>query len=168
MSVTIDTLSLHIDYTAWATGRLLEAVSHLNDEEINRDFGTADKSVMGTLVHTFGADRIWLRRVRSEETGGFPSADEHNLAVLGQKWPTVYEGWKQWAEQLTPETIERPLDYRDMKGRDHTSLPWEIVLHVVNHGTHHRGQVSGLLRSLGKTPPPLDLIAFYRQRVAGK
>jgi uncharacterized damage-inducible protein DinB len=39
---------------------------------------------------------------------------------------------------------------------------WKIVLHVVNHGTHHRGQASGFLRAMGHVPPPLDLIAYYR------
>ena len=38
---------------------------------------------------------------------------------------------------------------------------WQIVMHVVNHGTHHRGAVSGFLRAMGKTPPKLDLIAYY-------
>jgi uncharacterized damage-inducible protein DinB len=55
------------------------------------------------------------------------------------------------------------IHYQDMKGNSYTSTLWEIVLHVVNHATHHRGQVAGFLRTLGHTPPPLDLIRFYRE-----
>jgi uncharacterized damage-inducible protein DinB len=45
--------------------------------------------------------------------------------------------------------------------------PWrqplgQLVLHVVNHGTHHRGQVSGFLRAMGHVPPKLDLVSYYR------
>lgn len=164
MSFAAGALSLQIEYSAWASGRLLDAAAELSAEEILRDFQTADKSVLGTLVHTFAADRIWLRRVRREEMGGFPGPAEHDLSSLREAWPKVYDGWRTWMRELTPAALEQPLEYHDMKGRVHKSLPWEIVLHVVNHATHHRGQASGFLRALGKTPPPLDLIAFYRQR----
>jgi uncharacterized damage-inducible protein DinB len=70
------------------------------------------------------------------------------------------------AAELTPE--ER---LRDFKTGDKNVL--ETLVHVfaadrlwlkrvVNHGTHHRGMVSGFLRAMGHTPPPLDLIAYYR------
>jgi uncharacterized damage-inducible protein DinB len=50
-----------------------------------------------------------------------------------------------------------------MKGTPWKQPLWKLVLHVVNHGTHHRSQVSGFLRTLGHAPPPLDLVYFYRQ-----
>ena len=59
----------------------------------------------------------------------------------------------------------QPLAYRDLKGRAYEQPLWQLILHVVNHGTHHRGQVSGFLRSLGHVPPPLDLVAYYRQQL---
>ncbi len=164
MPVSTGILTQHIDYSAWATQHLLRAAAQLSGEELNRDFGTADKSVLGTLVHIFGADRVWLRRVLRQETGGFPTVEERSLPFLEAAWPNVHSEWKQWAGRLSPEALERPVAYRDIKGREHESLPWEIVLHLVNHGTHHRGQVSGFLRAMGKTPAPLDLIAFYRGR----
>lgn len=164
MSVGVDVLVRHVEYSAWATRRLLAAAAELTGEELHRDFGTADKSVLGTLVHTFGADRIWLRRVLRQETGGFPAGEERTLPLLIAEWPRVYAGWVKWTAGLTPETMDTPLAYRDMKGREHESRPWEIVLHLVNHGTHHRGQVSGFLRAMGKAPAPLDLIAYYREQ----
>jgi len=54
------------------------------------------------------------------------------------------------------------IEYKDMKGRPYSQPVWQILLHLVNHGTHHRGQVSGFLRAMDKTPAPLDLIAYYR------
>jgi uncharacterized damage-inducible protein DinB len=58
--------------------------------------------------------------------------------------------------------------FKDLQGKEWTQPLWELVLHVVNHGTHHRGQVSGFLRTLGKEPPQLDMSFYDRQKAAGK
>lgn len=52
--------------------------------------------------------------------------------------------------------------YRDTKGNPYASPVWQILLHLTNHGTYHRGQVSNMLRQLGRTPAPQDLIVYYR------
>jgi uncharacterized damage-inducible protein DinB len=162
MHLSAETLRLHLDYTQWATMRLLDVAMQLTSEELNRDFGTSEHSVLGTLVHTFAGDRIWLYRVAGGANPGFVSDADRSLAVLEQDWPAVLERWRLWAANLTDESTDALLDYTDLKGNPHRQPIWQIVLHVVNHGTHHRGQVSGFLRALGRTPPPLDLIYFYR------
>ena len=53
--------------------------------------------------------------------------------------------------------------YKNMKGDAFESPIRQVVLHVVNNGTHHQGQVAGFLRSMGHPRPPLELIAYYRQ-----
>ena len=163
MPVPAGVLRTHLDYTAWASQRLLDAAAALTEEELNRDFGTSEHSVLGTLAHTFGADRIWLWRLAGGENPGGLTAADRSLAVLQTDWPAVYERWRLWAAELTDEAAAAPLDYRDMKGNPWRQPVWQLILHVVNHGTHHRGQVSGFLRAMGKVPPPLDLIAYYRQ-----
>ena len=67
-----------------------------------------------------------------------------------------------YLSSLSDEAAMAHLSYVDLKGRQWQQALWQIVLHVVNHGTHHRGAVSGFIRSMGHTPPVLDLIAFYR------
>ena len=57
MAASAEVLRSHVGYPAWASGLLVEAAGRLTHEELTRDFGTADKSVLGTLVHVFGADR---------------------------------------------------------------------------------------------------------------
>ena len=163
MSVSADTLRTHIEYSAWASRRMVDAAAQLTPDELTRDFGTADKSVLGTLVHVFAADRIWLARIAGAAKSPFTTDTDFQLSVLQNDWPQVYEGWRRWAAGLTEESAHTLHAYQDLRGRQWQQPVWMIVLHVVNHGTHHRGQAAGFLRSMGHTPPPLDLIFYYRE-----
>lgn len=162
MKVSAEVLRTHLDYTVWASRRLLEAADTLSDEELRRDFGSATKSVIGTLVHVFGADRIWLGRVRGAAPEGMPSPEFYDLAVLRPAWQAVDNGWRERVSPLADAEFLQEISYRDLKGNPWRTPLWQIVLHVVNHGTHHRGQAAGFLRAMGHPPPPLDLIAWYR------
>jgi uncharacterized damage-inducible protein DinB len=161
---TADTLRLHLDYSTWASRRLVEAAASLPPDQLTRDFGTADRGVLGTLVHIYAADRVWLGRIQGNVPSRFldPETDMH-LAVLENDWPALHQRWRQWAAPLDEDSVKNRLAYQDLKGNSYETPLWQIVLHVVNHATHHRGQVSGFLRALGQQPPPLDLIAYYRQ-----
>jgi uncharacterized damage-inducible protein DinB len=162
MPVKADTLRTHLDYTTWATRRLLAAAAQLSEEELTRDFGSADKNVVGTLAHIFAADRVWMSRIEGKPPGMFISPEDRDLALLARDWPALLDVWKDWAAELTDESVATVIYYKDNKGQDWQAPLWQIILHVVNHGTHHRGQVSGFLRAMGHAPQPLDLIAYYR------
>jgi len=161
MPTSADCVRDHLEYSAWASRRLVDAAAILSPEELTRDFGTSDRSVLGTLAHTFGADRVWLARMTGRPQRGLSDADRE-LPAIQCEWPLVYDGWHEWARGMTDESLLTVLDYQDLKGNPWRQSLWQIVLHVVNHATHHRGQVSGFLRAMGRTPPPLDLIAYYR------
>jgi uncharacterized damage-inducible protein DinB len=158
----------HVAYTEWASLRLLEAAAALSNEEVSRDFGTADKSVLGTLVHVFAADRVWFDRVTGAAPQPFVTPADHHLATLQREWPLLLARWKEWVGTLTDERCAGTISYRDLKGREWSQPLWQVILHVVNHATHHRGQVSGFLRSLGHAPPTVDAAAFYRESVTRK
>lgn len=161
MSVPAETLQTHLRYSAWASALLVDAASRLTEDELTRDFKSADKSVLGTLVHVYAADRVWLARIEGEPPQPFlvPERDLH-LRVLQHDWPALMDRWTSWAGTLLEPMAHA--SYQDLRGNAHTTPYWQIVLHVVNHGTHHRGQVSAMLRAMGHTPPPLDLIRYYR------
>jgi uncharacterized damage-inducible protein DinB len=161
MPVSQEVLAAHIDYTAWASRKLVESAAQLSLEQLNHDFGTADRSVLGTLVHIFAADRLWLARVSGGPHPGFVAGRDRSLAILQTEWPELHDRWRQWVRGVTD--TNRAITYTDMKGNQWTQPLWQLMLHIVNHGTHHRGQVSGFLRALGQTPPPLDLVYYYRE-----
>jgi len=163
MPIEAKTLCTHLSYTTWATNRMLDAASKLTADELQRDFGTADKSVVGTLAHIFAADRVWMTRIRGEAPSTFLKPEERGLEFLNREWPPLLKAWEQWAAGLSDDKITATASYHDLKGNPWTTPLWQIVLHVVNHGTHHRGQVSGFIRALGHVPQPLDLMAYYRE-----
>jgi len=163
MSVSAEALRIHLAYTEWASRLLVEAAGRLSSEELTRDFGTADKSVLGSLVHVFGADRVWLARVEGQPQHWL-SPEDYALAVLENDWPALMSRWRQWAAGLTDESATAMVVYTDLAGNPWRQPRWQIILHVVNHGAHHRGQVSGFLRAMGHTPPKTDLVFYYRER----
>ena len=164
--VTAAALREHLEYSAWASHRLVTAAAKLPSEDLTRDLGTADRSVLGTLAHILAADRVWLSRLARTPYPGFVTDADRNLTVLQTDWPPLHERWIAWVQGLTDESAQAVLDYTDLKGKEWRQPVWQLVLHVVNHATHHRGQVSGFLRSMGHTPPAVDLIYYYRELAA--
>src|SRR5215475_10984140 len=100
MSVPAEVLHSHLAYTAWANNLLLEAAAQIPAEHLTHDFQTADRSIIGTLAHTFAADRVWFQRVLGEPFTGFISEEDRRLDRLRREWPVLLERWQKWAAGL--------------------------------------------------------------------
>src|SRR5262245_41545099 len=126
MSVTADALRLHLDYTAWATRKLLAAAATLPPEHLTHDFGTADRNIVGTLAHTFAADRVWLARITGGPIPTFITEADRSIAFLQKEWPALHGRWKQWTANLTDESVLHTITYRDLKGNEWTQTVWKL------------------------------------------
>jgi len=166
MSISANVLRHHLAYSAWASRKLIDAATQLSPEQLRQDFQTADHSVLGTLVHVFAADRVWLARLSGGPIPAFVTDADYQMSVLQNDWPDLHRRWQDWATALTDESVGTIVTYKDRAGNSFSEPLWQPILHVVNHGTHHRGQVSGFLRALGHTPPPIDFLYFYREQAA--
>jgi uncharacterized damage-inducible protein DinB len=155
--MTAAATQLHFRYTNWASRKLLDAISNLSPECLERPNGISHGSILGTLAHVQWADWIWYTRVVEpiDKPGG-------TLEALQTEWPELQRRWEAWADSLVDADLNRELTYKLLNGSELTSPIWHIVLHVVNHGTLHRGQVAGMLRQLNIAPPNTDLIAYCR------
>ena len=120
---------------------------------------------MGDVIGSFYM-RILRADVLGRVTGTWVTvAGDDTLVALQQNWPALRAGWADWARELNDDTAGADISYADLKGNPYTQPIWTIVLHVVNHSSHHRGQAVGFMRTLGHTPPNVDLITFSRQRL---
>lgn len=154
-------LQYHLAFTRWASLRLLEAARGLPPEELTRDFGTAHRSVLETLAHIYYADLIWYSRINgTAAAAGARFGRPICLDELSAAWPLLWDGFDEWLSQL--EDPWHLLVYNDLQGKPYETPYWQVLMHVVNHGSFHRGQVAALFRQLGKQPPNTDLINYYR------
>src|SRR5690349_11124447 len=119
MAISADVLRNHLEYTTWASRRLLDTAAGLSQEELARDFQTADRSVVGTLAHIYAADRVWLARVTNAPPGPFITDADRSLPVLVHDWPALLERWRKWASSLTDEATGAATSYKDLKGNPH-------------------------------------------------
>jgi len=144
--MTADELRLHLRYSGWASRALLEAAATLEEEPLARDLGVSHHSVLGTLSHIYFADAAWFSRVADPGMDFRP--DPVSMELLRTKWTNIQSRWEQWADSLADPDLARIVAYKSWKGDPFETPLWQIVLHVVNHATLHRGQAMAMLRQL--------------------
>jgi uncharacterized damage-inducible protein DinB len=159
--------ALH-DYNEWANNHVLDAAKGLTDEEFSRKQGASFESAEGNLAHIVGAQIVWLQRW----TGGAnpkPVSEFQKMRGL----PSIREAFeKSHAElrsflaSLTEEGFERVLAYRDSAGNPYERPMWQLMSHVVNHGTHHRAETAMAMGLLGKPMRELDYTYFELERAS--
>ena len=154
--------SLHLRYSAWASRKLVEAVRAISDADLEKPVGISHNSLLGTLAHILWADWLWFTRV--VEPMEKPGQAREALETV---WPGLQGKWVAWAENASDGEINRVVEYVSiLDGQKARTPAWQIVLHVVNHATLHRGQAMGMLRQKGIAPPHTDLMNFYRELAA--
>lgn len=163
--MTPDDVRRLFDYHYWATYRLLSAVQPLTPDQFTRDLGSSFPSVRDTLSHLQGSEWIWLSRLRGESPTTRPGPERFtDTAVARAVWTDTEAECRAIVGGLDAAALARVLEYRMLDGQPTSARIADIIQHMVNHGTYHRGQVTTMLRQLGATPPPsLDMITFFRE-----
>lgn len=154
-------------YNTWANARLYHMAAALSDDQYRRDVSAYFKNLSGTLNHILVADRIWLFRLTG--TGVAPTRLN---AILFDDLPALTEARRvederieRFVETQTDEQFAGTVEYRTLDGKVHRQKLREVLAHVFNHQTHHRGQAHGILTALGvKEPDSLDVLWMMRER----
>jgi len=159
--------TLMADYNTWANTRLYRMAARLPDADYRRDAGAYFGSLHGTLNHLLVADRIWLHRLTG--SGTQPAALNEilfeDLTQLGAARESEDSRLVAYVASLSDAALEEPWDYRTLSGAPQRQRRREILAHLFNHQTHHRGQAHAILTSVGlREPEPLDLLILQRER----
>jgi uncharacterized damage-inducible protein DinB len=162
--MNVQDLQTMIDYHYWARDRLLDALESLTPEQYNRDLGSSFKSIRETLTHTYAAEWAWYMRWRGESPTALLPADRFSdLAALRTAWNEQQADMLTFVNGLDDAGVARVIDYKLLSGQTGSSPIWQMLQHVVNHASYHRGQVTTMLRQIGASPAkPMDMIAYYR------
>ena len=121
-----------------------------------------------TLVHLYSAEWTWYQRWQGTSPSSMMDpVDYPDPDTLARSWHTHEQHMRAYLTSLGDAGIQQEYDFRAFNGQPHRSVFFEMLQHVVNHGTYHRGQVATMLRQLGAKPAKsVDLITFYRERAA--
>lgn len=156
----------YTSYNYWANQELTKKVLALTPEQQQAEVKSSFSSLHTTIVHMWDAESAWWQRMKLQENIVVPSLTFH---------PTTQEAadgllqqgrdWMEWTKQATEPQLEHVFAYYNSR-KEHFKQPvWQMLLHVFNHGTFHRGQLVTILRQLGEDKiPQTDYIHFTRTR----
>ncbi|MCE2996603.1 MAG: DinB family protein [Cyclobacteriaceae bacterium] len=159
------TIQQHLTYSVWATERLKETLEAVDEAILFAETKSSFPSIAKTLLHAWDAEVIWLKRLQGISLDSWPSQNFKG----GKK--ELLEGIVQSAKNLA-EFVESKgvgylstsVTYKNLKGDSFENQVEDMLFHVVNHGTYHRGQVTTLLHQLGVTKiQSMDIIFYLRE-----
>jgi uncharacterized damage-inducible protein DinB len=158
--------ALMAQYNAWANARLYRMAAQLPGEQYRRDVGAYFKSLHGTLNHLLAADRIWMWRLTG--TGVAPTRldaiTSEDLTELTASRRAEDERILSFVESLTDARLDADVEYRTLNASSQQQKLREVLAHLFNHQTHHRGQAHAILTTLGvKEPDSLDVLWMLRE-----
>ncbi len=163
----LDKIKSLFQYNTWASRRTLDACAALSAGEFTRDLHSSFASVRDTLVHLMLVEWLWLERWHGRSHSTYPSEKEFpDLAGVRARGREIEENLQQFVSALTQDGLNHRVEYKTTKGIPHSNAMWEMMLHLVNHQTYHRGQLATLLRQMGHKPNAEDMAVFFGEYIA--
>lgn len=154
------------DYNYWANRRILDTAELLAAEQLAAPAPFPHGGVLSTLVHTVSAEWAWRQRCQEgvSPTGLLDAGRFATLAELRAFWDEEERLMRAYMAGLSSEALAAPVHYKSTAGQPFQNILWQILAHVVNHGTQHRGEVAAMLTGYGHSPGDIDLIVYARQQ----
>lgn len=155
-----DYCRLLVQYNAWMNAKLYAAAAQLTDGQRREDRRAFFKSIHGTLNHVLYADLLWLYRFTDRPTVELHPDDglADEFSVLRTRRTALDAELSTWVETLSADWLSADFSYFSKAYGAHFTRPaWTLVVHLFNHQTHHRGQLTTLLTQLGVEPGVTDL-----------
>jgi uncharacterized damage-inducible protein DinB len=162
--MTINEANELFGYGSWANARMFEAAESLPEEQVVAGATSSFPSVGATLAHIVGAEWIWLRRWLGDNPRSFPAwtSTYPGLMALRAELTALEAERASFLARLTDGDLDREVTYRRMDGQAFSQGLGQLIRHVVNHSTYHRGQLAAQLRQLGHAPPSTDFVRYLR------
>jgi uncharacterized damage-inducible protein DinB len=149
-------------FNAWANGRVLDLAENLTDQQLDERRELGQGTLRNTMFHLLTAEEIWLERWQGKPRRLFPvDAEGMAIAAMRDRLALVDEQRKRLIESVGEEGLAQTCHYQDVRGNHWANPLHELMLHVANHGVHHRAQALHFLKHCGhKAPGGLDYVFF--------
>jgi len=134
--------------------------------------GTFYKTILATIQHCLWSELTWLKRYKAlgdysalhagildEEVDALKAEVGEDYQKTVSLLKEVDSSFVAFTDEIGPEDLQRPIKFKNAKGEEQERTCWQTIFHVLNHGTHHRGEISGVLDNFGINN---DFSGFFR------
>jgi uncharacterized damage-inducible protein DinB len=167
-----EVISALAKYNRGANQNLIETLEKAGADTAIKETGTYYKTVLGTLQHCLWYEVSWIKRytvlgdypalraaVLNEEVDALKAKVGDDFAKLSILLKEIDALYISFLEEVKPEDLQKPVKFKNYKGEDQERIVWQTIFHVLNHSTHHRGEISGALDRMGVAN---DFAGFFR------
>ena len=159
-----DLLSQFASYNVWANQKLLDVILALPEEKQKQEVPSSFSNLFKTLLHMWDAESAWWQRMKLQERIIVPS-ENFNGSMNDVAGGLMQQNrqWEEWVNNASDISLEHVFQYQNSKKEQFKQPIFQMILHVFNHGTYHRGQLINMLRQLGEEKlPQTDFIVWSR------
>lgn len=158
-------LKQYAAYNIWASQRIFEVIVALPEEKQIAEVPSSFNSLFKTVLHMLDAENIWWQRMKMNERITVPSENfTGNTKELSDTLLLQSKSWEDWVSNASDLSLEHVFQYYNNK-KEHFKMPvYQMIHHVFNHSTYHRGQLVNMLRQLGVEKVPATDFSLWRMR----
>ena len=156
-------LQQYTTYNIWATKQMVDRINKLSDEAINREIVSSFPSLYKTMQHMWLAEEVWWQRLKLTENIVLESDKfTGNFKELTDALAKQSQQWKVWVDNATENQLTHVFAF--VRNKEQIKMPvYQMLQHVFNHATYHRGQLVTMLNQLGADKiPSTDFSTFSR------
>lgn len=148
-------LKQYAAYNIWASQRIFDVILSLPEEKQTAEIPSSFPSLYKTVLHMLDAENIWWQRLKLSERITVPSENfTGTMKELSDILLQQSKMWEEWVSNASDLSLEHVFQYYNNK-KEYFKMPiYQMIHHVFNHGTYHRGQLVTMLRQLGEDKIP--------------
>ena len=156
------------DYNFWANHRYFSVAEGLTDEQLHHGQGHSWGDVYAMFVHMVSSEWIWLQRWHGNSPKGhLDQAEFRNLASIKERWDGQEAGLRAFIVAQTKESLQSVIAYSNLSAETFHVPLWQMLMHLANHETHHRGELAAMF-ALMNVPHPEDEVIQYFLNLSGQ
>jgi uncharacterized damage-inducible protein DinB len=153
-------------YNIWANQKIMEVIQALPEEKQLAEVTSSFNSLYKTVLHMWDAESAWWQRMKLQERVVIPSENfKGSMKDVISGLMQQSNQWLEWISSASDIALDHVFQYQNSRKEQFKQPVYQMVLHVMNHGTYHRGQLITMLRQLGvEKLPPTDFIVWSRKK----
>jgi uncharacterized damage-inducible protein DinB len=159
-------LQEYATYNTWANQLIVDCILLLPEELAVKEVPSSFSTLHNTLVHMWNAESIWWQRMKMHDMVTAPGLNfRGNTREVTNALLLQNKLWESWVSNATLVVLEHVFHYQNTKKEQFRQPIYQMLLHMFNHGTYHRGQLVNMLRQLGvQKIPSTDFIEWSRRK----